>query len=302
MSMIAQTYDSLSLIQPFLLPAEQILQEACRRSLHWDDDLADSSELGMHWQKWLHALPQLESISIERSFTLLDKEIFGFELHTFSDTSISGYGICVYIRVCYHDRTVKCGCVIGKSRVAPIKAASVPRLELTAAVLAAKTTNFNVNELDLKFSKVLLWTDSTVVLRYLRNESTRFTTFVANRLEILHSLTAVEQWHYAPSNRNPADVASRGVWPDKLDTCNTWFCGPSFLCDDTCEWPKQPSFLPDLSCSDPEVRKAGQCFAQAQNLSRNVLHRLFTRYSNFHGLLRTVVWLLRYKKYLYHKV
>ena len=181
MSMIAQTYDPLSLIQPFLLPAKQILQEACRRSLHWDDDLADSSELGMHWQKWLHALPQLESISIERSFTLLDKEILGFELHTFSDTSISGYGICVYIRVCYHDRTVKCGCVMGKSRVAPIKAASVPRLELTAAVLAAKTTNFNVNELDLKFSKVFLWTDSTVVLRYLRNESTRFTTFVANR-------------------------------------------------------------------------------------------------------------------------
>ena len=80
-----------------------------------------------------------------------------------------------------------------------------------------------------------------------------------------------------------------------------WFCGPSFLCDDTCEWPKQPSFLLDLSCSDSEVRKTGQCFAQAQNLSSNVLHRLFTRYSNFHGLLRTVVWLLRYKKYLYHK-
>ena len=211
MSTIAQTYDPLGLIQPFLLPAKQILQEVCRPSLHWDDDLADSSELGMHWQKWLHALPQLESISIERSFTLLDKKILGFELHTFSDASISGYGICVYIRVCYRDRTFKCGFVMRKLRVAPIKAVSVPRLELTAAVLAAKTTNFIVNELDFKFSKVFLWIDSTVVLRYLRNESTRFTTFVANRSKILHSLTAVEQWHYVTSNQNPADVASRGV-------------------------------------------------------------------------------------------
>ena len=73
MSMIAQMYDPMGLIQPFLLPARQLLQEACRCSLQWDDDLADVLELGMHWQKWLQALPKLESISIDRSFTLLER-------------------------------------------------------------------------------------------------------------------------------------------------------------------------------------------------------------------------------------
>ena len=156
MSMIAQAYNPLRLIQPFLLPAKQILQEACKRSLHWDDNLGNYLLLGERWHKWLLALPLLESVSIERSFTLLDKEILGFELHIFSDASISGYGVCVYVKVCYLDGTFKCCFVLGKLRVAPIKSVSVPRLELTAAVLAAKTTNFVVNELEIKFSKVFL--------------------------------------------------------------------------------------------------------------------------------------------------
>ena len=277
MSMIAQTYDPLGLIQPFLLPAKQILQEACKR------------------------VPQLESVSIERSFTLLDKEILGFELHTFSDASISGYGVCVYVKVCYLDGTFKCCFVLGKSRVAPIKSVSAPRLELTAALLAAKTTNFVVNELEIKFSKVFLWTDSTEVLRYLRSTYVRFTAFVANRLQTLHALTAVEQWHYVPSKQNPADIASRGASPDKVDTCNLWFYGPPFLYCDVSEWPKQPSFLPNFKIGDPEVKNTELCFALKQNFQNNALFRLFTRYSNFHDLLRTVVWLLRYRRYLRNK-
>ena len=110
-SMIAQTYDPLGLIQPFLLLAKQILQEACKRSLHWDDNLGDYLQLVERWHKWLLALPQLESVSIERSYTLLDKEILGFELHTFSDASISSYAVCVYVKVCYFDGNLCTLCV-----------------------------------------------------------------------------------------------------------------------------------------------------------------------------------------------
>ena len=196
---------------------------------------------------------------------------------------------------------MKCCFVPGKSRVAPIKSVSVPRLELTAAVLAAKMTNFVVNELDISFSKVILWTDSTVVLRCLRSTSIRFTTFVANRLEVLHALTTVEQWHSVPSKQNPADIASRGVWPDKCNACDLWFNGPPFLKYDISEWPNQPSFLRNLTCDDPEVKSTEFCFANLHGQSDNSLQRLFARYSNFHGLLRTVAWLLQYKKYLSNK-
>ena len=148
---------------------------------------------------------------------------------------------------------------------------------------------------------MFLWTDSTVVLRYLRSISVQFITFVANRLQTLHALTAVEQWHYVPSKQNPADIASRGAWPDKVDTHNLWFYGPPFLYCDVSEWPKQPSFLPNFKIGDPEVKNTELCFALKQNFPNNALFRLFTRYSNFHDLLRTVVWLLRYRRYLRNK-
>ena len=125
-------------------------------------------------------------------------------------------------------------------------------------------------------------------LRYLRSTSTRFTNFVANRLEVLHALTTVEQWHYVPSKQNPAGIASRGVWPDKCNACDLWLNGPPFLKYDISEWPNQPSFLCNLTCDDPEVKSIEFCFANLHGQSNNSLRRLFTRYSDFHGFLRTV--------------
>ena len=102
----------------------------------------------MQWKKSLLALPQLKKVSIKRSLTLLEKEIAWLELQTFSDASISGYGVRVYVRVRYVIGVVKCCFLLDKARVAPIKFVSVPRLELAAAVLAAEVTNFVINELD----------------------------------------------------------------------------------------------------------------------------------------------------------
>ena len=108
------------------------------------DNLGDYLQLGERWHKWQLALPQLESASIERIFTLLVKEILGFELHTFSDASISGYGVC--------DNTFKCCFVLGKLRVTPSKLESVSRPKLITPVFAKKTTNFVVNKFEMKFS------------------------------------------------------------------------------------------------------------------------------------------------------
>ena len=122
-------------------------------------------------------------------------------------------------------------------------------------------TNFVINELDINFSKVVLWTDSSVVLRYLRSMSIRFTTFVANRLEVLHALTTVEQLHNVPSKQNPADIASRGVWPDKCNACELWFNGPPFLKYSISEWYNQPPCWGNLTCDDSEVKSTDFCFA-----------------------------------------
>ena len=122
---------------------------------------------------------------------------------------------------------------MGKSNVAPLKSIIIPRLERTAAVLAAKLSAFIVRELEFEFSRIVFWSDATVVLRYINNTSTRFRTFVASRIELIHTLTSADQWRYVPTDLNPADIASRGVLPDMVDQVGIWVSGPQFLyvCD-----------------------------------------------------------------------
>ena len=103
---------------------------------------------------------------------------------------------------------------------------SVPRLELTAAALAVKIKLLLARELTVEFDSVRLWTDSLIVLSCIRNKTTRFKTFVANRLSLIHSASEVPDWGYVPSKMNPADVGSRGSRPDML---GPWLEGPDFL-------------------------------------------------------------------------
>ena len=98
---------------------------------------------------------------------------------------------------------------MGKSRVTPLKPMSMPRLELVDAVLGAKLGTKICNELDLHVNCVYYWTDAVVVLRYIHNVSTRFEIFIANRLNVLHALTSVDQWRHVPGKLNPADLAFR---------------------------------------------------------------------------------------------
>lgn len=73
---------------------------------------------------------------------------------------------------------VHCALIIGKARVATLKRPTIPQME--AATVASKVDLVLKRELQLEFKPSVYWTDSTTVLKYLRNESTRFRTFVAN--------------------------------------------------------------------------------------------------------------------------
>lgn len=91
-------------------------------------------------------------------------------------------------------------------------------MELTAAVLAARVDRLLKAELQLELENSIFWTDSTIVLKYIRNETKRFHTFVANRLSAIREATDISQWRYVDTKRNPADEASRGVKVEHLLT------------------------------------------------------------------------------------
>ena len=233
LSTTASLYDPLGLVAPVLLVPKLIQQEMCRQNLEWDDELPQVSAEEWKWKcKWKDATSALGNLRIPRCFQPEPSDGCQFELHFFSDASEFAYGAVVYLKVS-STSGVFINLVFGKSRVAPLKAVSIPRLELTAATLAARLSRFLLEEFDVPDVKLFFWSDSMTVLRYLRNVSTRFKTFVAHRVQQIQDLTDVNSWNYVPSEKNPADLASRGLCPTDEEKLAFWFNGPAFLAEST---------------------------------------------------------------------
>ena len=127
-------------------------------------------------------------------------------MHVFADASELGFAGVIYLRYVYLSDEVSCAFLVGKSRVAPLKPLTVPRLELQAVVLATARLSIAVQrELNVSVHEVFYWVDSLAVLQYIKNESRRFPTFVANRIAEICENTKPQEWHHVPGALNPAD-------------------------------------------------------------------------------------------------
>ena len=152
------------------------------------------------------------------------------ELHHFADASQIAYGAVSYARFVNEERkAVHRSFLVGMSRLAHVKPMTIPRLELSAAVVAVKLDRTLREELEIKIDRSVFWSDSTAVLQYIKNEDKRFHTFVANRLAVIHDGSKPSQCNFVESARNPADDASRGLTPEELFLQDRRFKGPEFL-------------------------------------------------------------------------
>lgn len=246
---IASVYDPLGFVAPFILRGKQILQQLCQEKVGWDEPLSD--DLSTQWESWLLDLQNLSKVKVQRHVLPANTDIAQCELHHFSDASVTGYGECSYLRTVTSKGDVHCALVLGKARVAPTKVTTVPRLELTAAVVAARTSAMLRNELEISDLEEHFWTDSKVVLGYVNNDAKRFHVFVANRIQRIRSLTDPRQWHHVPSESNPADHASRGLTVQQLLNSN-WFKGPEFLWQS--KLPVENGKFTEVKPNDPELK------------------------------------------------
>lgn len=117
---------------------------------------------------------------------------------------------------------------MGRVRVMPIKQTTIPRLELSSAVTSVRNADVIKRELETENLQEYYWTDSQVVLAYIRNDAKRFHTFVANRIQLIRQSTSPEDWRHVSSEENPVDQASRGLSATQLKESN-WLKGPDFL-------------------------------------------------------------------------
>lgn len=155
---------------------------------------------------------------------------------------------------------------------------TIPRLELAAATLAVKMDRMLQKELHMELEDSTFWTDSTVVLKYIHNQTKQFHTYVANRIGLIHNLSQVHQWRYVCSGDNPADDASRGLQIESLLNSSRWLNGPRFLSKEESERPEVPEDLSYISPSDTEVKK--EITMNCLNLQNNATTRVIEYYSS----------------------
>jgi hypothetical protein len=179
--------------------------------------------------------------------------------------------------------------VIEKALVSPTKLMTIPRPELTAAVVSVTVSNLLREERGCANAKEYLWTDSKVVLSYINNESRCFHTFVANKVQKIRNSTTPQQWQFVPTDKNPADGAYRGRTVNEL-LKSDWFSGPMFLWESTV--PSTENVIPDLTIGDPEIRKAQKPFSIADRLCK---------FSSWSRAIKGVVRLVRRAKQIKSK-
>lgn len=296
LSMMSTIYDPLGILAPLILPVKQILQELCRTKHAWDDSMPEA--LALQWHQWVTSLHHLASFEVNRCVKPSNfGEIATAQLHHFADASEKGYGTVTYMVSKNHKNQTHSAFIIGKARVTPLKPVTIPRLELTAASMAAKMDTMMRAELDQSLEESVFWTDSTLVIQYLKNETARYRTFVANRIAAIRERSKVSQWRYVSTSDNPADYASRGLTVDGFLKAKTWIMGPDFLTKPESEWSEMPHNICQPLNNDPEVKEAS-VYALSAEQSTNAPSQLIHHYSSWCHLKRSVAWVLRLKSTL----
>ena len=274
-----------------------ILRDLCRRGLDWDDKIPPEDLT--RWEDWLQELPKLEQFAVERCLKPKNfGRIVSSQLHSFADASQEGYGAVTYLRVVNENGDAHCAFLMGKSRQTPQKSITIPRLELSAAVVATRLNKMMRCELDIAIDDEFYWSDSTCVLSYIANQDKRFQTFVANRLTTIHEGSRPTQWKYVETSSNPADDASRGLSAEELIRNKRWINGPAFLWEKEDQWPKQPDVSKEVKEDDPEVKKEKKTFSAVSTAETDPLDRMMQSCSSWYKLKKLIAWMLRYRSHL----
>ena len=148
----------------------------------------------------MYGLSKVSSIRLSRQY-LTEGQYTEVQLHIFCDASELAYGSVAYLRYTLKDGSHTCSLVMSKSRLSPIKTIALPRLELNAAVIGARLSRLLLHELDLPIERVQYWTDSTLVIQYINNNSHRVKVFVANRVTDIREVSLPKSWTHIPGKK-----------------------------------------------------------------------------------------------------
>lgn len=282
LSDIGRLFDPLGFLGPIMTTAKLLMQDVWRIGLDWDEALPD--ELLQSWRSFQEQLPSVNQIRKRR--LVIPAGSRRVELHGFSDASMRAYGAVLYIRSIAEDGSVNVDLVASKSRVAPLKSLTIPRLELCGARLLAELTGKVVSAMNVQFDEVKLWCDSQIVLCWLKKSPAALNVFVANRVAAILESTNIHQWQYVRSECNPADVISRGEYPENLLQNKLWWTGSPLLWQ---PYVKATAPEPLDESAIPELKQAKVLTTTSAKPNDQ-----FNRMSHYRKLLRAWVYVRRF--------
>lgn len=280
LSDIARLYDPMGWIAPVVVTAKIIIQKIWQEHLDWDDHI--TGELQEKWIQFRNELVEIKKIEIPRWINSTSRSYC--ELHAFSDASQAAYAAAVYIRVIEPNGMVHVNLISAKTKVAPIdKVMSIPRLELCGATLAANLLSEISQVMNIPKENLYGWTDSTIVLAWLKGGASKWTTFVSNRVSDILSIMDYQQWQHVSTNMNPADCASRGLQPSQMHSEYLWWYGPT--------WLKQ-SKIEESKCNVDDTHEEEKIVSMKVTMIKKEEYE-WTKFSNLTKMLKIMAYCRR---------
>lgn len=294
LSELARIFDPLGFLTPLTFFAKRLMQLLWTLGLDWDD--VPSSDIQSQWNQYKSELPCLSSLEIPRH--IIHCKVLSCQVHGFCDASERGYAAVVYLRFQEIDGNFSVFLVSAKSKVSPLKLISIPRLELCAAVLLADLIAFvsSTYKDRVKIEQIFAWSDSTVVLNWIRSPPYRWKTFVGNRVSLIHNKTNPSNWYHVAGKENPADIASRGVLPSELVHNPLWWAGPPWLSSIDLD----SKIAPSLSPCEESLSEERRCTLNISVQFHPILS-LLDRFSSLEKIQRIVVYCLKFLARLFGK-
>jgi len=297
LSFMASIYDPLGLLNPFIVRLKILFQKICISKITWDCKIDDI--LLKDWKAIRDDFLHCDVIRFDRWVHTL-KVVERVEIHGFSDASLQAYGACVYLKVQSHGE-VFVSLLTAKSRIAPSKSTTIPKLELMGALLLAKLVRRVSEELSpfCNIDDCFCWVDSMVSLHWICDVSKSYQAFVQRRVDQIRSIVPPDHWFHVDTKSNPADILSRGVSLSQLVKENLWRHGPKFISSLECY--NEFSLSNKLVTNSTTVAVATQevLVPVIPDSSINVFEVVdISRFNNIDKLIRVVAYVQRFIKNL----
>ena len=284
---LMSVFDPHGYIGHYTVHGKIILQDVWRSKIEWDEQLKDKEK--EKFIKWIHELNNIKSFHIPRCLSYNIPMADEIELHTFSDASEQAFSAVCYLRTIFGNN-VNVSLMGSKTRVAPTKMLSIPRLELQGFVLGtrwAQTLTTSIQRIQIKRS--YHWTDSKNVICWIESEARNFSNFVAHRVSEIQDYIDNQKnviIRYVPSKQNPADEATKWSKPIDVSPESMWVSGPDFLMQSEKDWPQVKIKLK----SNEELNIV---YLHSNKEKRYDLIE-FIQHSNWKLLVKKIAWIFRF--------